>query len=449
MKTDKLPPQSIESEMSIIGGILIDNRAIDTVHGLITTEDFYRESHRQIFAAMAGLTDRNEPVDFVTLSMELKKSGKLDEIGGGSYLSTLVDYVPTSANIAYYCKIVSQKAAERRLIANAQDAISIILDGGEMVEAVSKLEAAIQPVARFNSEPVGMPQSCRELVQKIEKRYENKGKIQGIPYGIESLDIATSGMHPGELIIIAGRPSMGKSALAGNIIDSVCSLALHSQLFTLEMSRGDIMDRLTAGKGIRYQNIRNGQLTPLEWTKVTAAIGKIHKWPLTIDDTPAISLRELRAKARRQKKTGLSLIVVDYLQLMAMNMKENRTQGMGEISRGLKQLARELNVPVIALSQLSRAVDSRTDKRPMMSDLRDSGEIEQDADVILFPYRPAAYCQKCKDRVDDHEHKYREHQAKAEIIIEKQRAGERNISVPVCWIGEYQRFDGIELGTGN
>ncbi len=443
MNDRQLPPQSIEAEMSILGGILIDNGAIDIVHRIITTEDFYRESHRQIFTAMDDLTDRNEPVDIVTLSVVLKSAGKLEAVGGGAYLQTLVEYVPTSANIAYYCKTVAARAAERRLILNAQAAIGIIYDGGAIVDAVSKLEAAIQPVVRHNSEPVGMTQSCRELVKKIEHRSENRGKIQGIPYGIEELDAATSGMHRGELIIIAGRPSMGKSALAGNILDSVCSSGGTGQLYSMEMPRADIMDRLAAGKGIKYQNIRNGHLQDVEWAKLTKAISDIHNWKLFIDDTPAISLRDLRTKARRQKRDGLDLLLVDYLQLMALPGKENRTQEIGQISRGLKQLARELDVPVIALSQLSRSVDSRPDKRPLMSDLRDSGEIEQDGDVVIFPFRAAAYCQKCKDRVNDSTHNYREHQAKAEIIIEKQRAGERNISIPVCWMGEYQKFVSI------
>lgn len=439
----RLPPQSIEAEMSVLGGVLIENSAIDKVHTLLVPEDFYRESHRQIFMAMAALADRNEPIDLVTMNAELRARGRLEEVGGGAYLATLTDYVPMAANIAYYCRIVAQKALERRVIGNAQDAVRILYDGGDVQEAIAKLESAIQPgMDKKTSAPVEMEQAVREAIKRIEKRYESQGAIQGIPYGLSGLDAATSGMHPGEFIIIGGRPSMGKSALAGNILANVCSSGKSALLFTLEMSRGDIIDRIAAGKGIKYQNIRSGQLKEYEWSALTRAMSEIHSWHLAIDDTAAISLRELRMKARRQKKNGLDLLVVDYLQLMSMsNLKDSRVQGLGEISRGFKQLARELNVPVVVLSQLSREVEKRTDKRPLMSDLRDSGEIEQDADVILFPYRPAVYCQQCKDRVDNDKHNYREHQAVAEIIIEKQRAGERNISVPVCWMGEYQCFE--------
>lgn len=446
MNDRQLPPQSIEAEMSTLSGILVDNEAINRALEIITPDDLYRESHRKIMRAMIELYTRNEPCDLTTLTAILKKRGELEGVGGGAYLAALDEYSPMAANIAYYCKIVKEKALERRLITDVQVATQIIYSGGTIEDAVLKLENAIQPTVKQNSAPVAVIQASREAIKRIEQRFENRGQIQGIPYGLEGLDAPTSGMHRGELIIIAARPSMGKTALAvGNFIASACGVGLKGMLFTLEMSRVDIVDRLIAGQGVKYHHIRNGQLSDSDMTKIHNGMARIHTWGLFIDDTPAISLREIRAKARRQKRDGLDLIVVDYLQLMSMagSKESNRTQGLGEISRGLKQLARELDVPVIALSQLSRAVDSRPDKRPMMSDLRDSGEIEQDADIILFPYRPAAYCQKCRDRVNDGGHNYREHQAKAEIIIEKQRAGERNLSIPVCWLGEYQRFDSI------
>lgn len=447
MTTDRhLPPQNIEAEMSILGGIFVDNSMVDAVYGVMETNDFYRESHRLIFQAMSRLSNRNEPIDLITMVADLKNTGVLEQVGGGAYLSTLVDFVPMAANILYHCRIVVQKAIERRLIQNAQEAVQIVLSGGDMEEAISKLEKAIQPVTGNRSAaPVGMEQSIREAAKKLEQRYENRDKIQGLPYGIEELDKKTSGMHPGELIIVAGRPSMGKSAFAGNVITNVCTdLRKKALFFPLEMSRGDITDRLLASFGIKYHLIRNGWLKENDWEEVTKAAHKLHNMGIFIDDTPGIKLQEIRSKARRQKKEGLDLIVIDYLQLMAMSdPKANRVQGLGEITRGLKQLARELDIPIMLLSQLSRAVDSRQDTRPMMSDLRDSGEIEQDADVILFPYRPAAYCKKCRDRADDDGHRYREHQGEAEIIIEKQRAGERNISVPACWIGEYQKFVGV------
>lgn len=439
----RLPPQNIEAEMSVLGGILLDNNAIDTVHEHLTADDFYRPTHRLIFQAAAELSDRNEPIDIISMAETLTLSGRLDEIGGAAYLGILVDYVPTSANIAYYCRTVKKKAAERRLITHAQAAIGLLYDGGGIVEATARLESAIQqPMARHTA-PVGMSQSVRETAARIEKRYESQGQIQGIPFGIAALDKATSGLQRGDLTIIAGRPSMGKSAFALNLLSSVCTSGYNAMLFTLEMSRAGILDRLCAAHGIRYERLRNGWLKEMDWHNLARAMAEINGWKLWIDDTPAISLREIRAKARRQKREGLDVVVVDYLQLMALAGKENRTQGLGEISRGLKQLARELDVSVVALSQLNRSVDSRPDKRPMMSDLRDSGEIEQDADVILFPFRAAAYCPKCRERVSDGIHNYREHQADAEIIVEKQREGERYISVPVCWIGEYQRFEGV------
>lgn len=440
----KLPPQSIEAEMSVLGGILLDNNAIDTAHEILKPDDFYRQAHRNIFEAAAILADRQEPIDLISMAEVLKLSGRLEEVGGGAYLATLVDYVPTATNIGYYCKIVKEKSAERRLIIQAQEAIGILYEGGGVIEAAAKLETAIQsPADNRSSSPIGIGRSLIEASRRIDKRYESKGQIQGIPYGIEALDAATSGMHRGELIVIAGRPSMGKSAMAGNILSNVCQSGLTGMLFNLEMSRLDIIDRLIAAYGINYGRIRNGWLQDMDLANITQAMGQINGWKLWIDDTPGINLRQIRSKAKKQKRNGLDLAVVDYLQLMGLPTKDNRTHALGEVSRGLKQLARELDIPVVLLSQLSREVDKRPDKRPLMSDLRDSGEIEQDADVILFPYRPAAYCQKCRDRVNDASHNYQEHQSQAEIIIEKQRNGARNISVPVCWIGEYQRFDGV------
>lgn len=446
MTTDRqVPPQAIESEMSILGAIFVENEAIDTVAAIIKADDLYRISHRHIYAAMCALHDSNQPIDTVTLSAKLKGAGVLEEVGGAGYLAVLVDFVPMAANVAYYCKEVAQKATERRILAGAADAARIIYAGGELSEAVTVIETAIQPVVGVQAtEPVSMAASLKEAATRIEKRHESRGEIQGIPYGIAELDAATSGMHPGELIVIAGRPSMGKTALALNVLGNVGATGRAGMLFSLEMSRGDNVDRMASSRGIKYQNIRSGQLSELEWMKLTKCFGEMHNWKLMIDDTPAISLREIRAKARRQKRDGLDLIVIDYLQLMSVtDPRASRVQGIGEISRGLKHLARELGVPVIALSQLSREVDKRMDKRPVMSDLRDSGEIEQDADVIIFPYRPAVYCDKCRDRVESSDHSYKEHQAKAEIIIEKQRAGERNLSVPACWIGQYQRFDSV------
>lgn len=444
----QLPPQAVEAEMSILGGIFIDNEIIDTVHGALNETDFYRESHRAIFQAMARLNDRNEPIDLITTSTELKNVGKLDEVGGAAYLSVLVDFVPMSANTLYYCRIVAEKAERRRLITSAQEAITLAYGDGELADAVGKLETATAPAEERNAQFVTMRQSVKESVDRIEFRHKNRGRLTGLSYGLDDLDAKTFGMHGGELIIVAGRPSMGKSAFAGNVGKSVAMEGKTALMFTLEMPRLDVTDRTVASYGIKYQNIRSGNLQEPEWMKMKNAMGRIQSIPLFIDDSPGLTLKDVRSKARRLKKQeDLSLVIVDYLQLMQLrDPNGSRVNGLGEITRGLKLLARELNIPVMLLSQLSRKVDERPDKRPMMSDLRESGEIEQDADVILFPFRPAAYCAKCRDRVDDHEHSYDEHQSMAEIIIEKQRAGERNQSVKVVWLGEYQRFENVYSG---
>lgn len=438
-----IPPQCAESEMAILGAIFLHNAAIDEAHAILAPDDFYRESHRRIYHAMAGLADRNEPIDLVTMSRKLKDEGDLEMIGGGAYLATLVEYTPTAANIAHYCKVVARKAFERRLILYAHESLKCAYEG-DIEGALSKLEAATNVNPRQSSEPVGMMQNLRETMKGIERRYENKGQISGISYGLPSLDKLTNGLQHGELIIVAGRPSMGKSAFAGNILASACEAGKSGLLFTLEMSRSRVMERFLAARNIKYHHIRSGQLRDNDWQRLSKAADDLHQWPLAIDDTPGISLQDVRAKARRQKKKGLDLLVVDYLQLMGTPPGADRNRAIGDISRGLKNLAKELDIPVVALSQLSRAVDSRQDKRPVMSDLRDSGEVEQDADVILFPFREAAYCQLCRDRVDNDRHNYKEHQSKAEIILEKQRDGERNISVPACWLGEHQKFVEME-----
>lgn len=443
----KIPPQSVEAEMSLLGAVFVDNGAIDTVHSVMPVNDLYKESHRKILLAMTALADKGEPIDLITLSNVLKSRGELEEAGGGAYLFQLSDYVPMAENVAYYCRIVSEKAKERRLITSANDAIALAYKGGCLDEAVAKLENAIEPSLEKQGEPIQISATLRDVIRRIETRYENKGVMTGISYGLDALDNVTLGMHRGDLIIVAGRPSMGKTAFVLNALKSVCCEGHAGMLFSLEMSRLDNVDRMLASYNAAYQRIRSGRLEENDWPKLTKAAGMMHDWTFPIDDSAILSMRDLRAKARRQKKNGLDVLAVDYLQLMQLSdPKMNLVQGLGEISRGLKLLARELDIAVIALSQLNRSVDSRQDKRPTMADLRDSGAIEQDADVILFPYRPAAYCDKCRDKVDDGDHDLKAHQAKAEIIIGKQRAGERNISIPVCWLGEYQRFEAVYRG---
>lgn len=440
-----LPPQSLESEMSILGAVFIDNNALDRVFEFITIEDFYRESHRKIFTSMVRLSDMNEPCDLVTMTEALKRSGHLEEVGGAAYLLLLVDYVPTAANVAYYCKIVADKALERRLLTCAQSVEIMVRQGKPASEVIETLESAITRIATpQKQEAVHAKELTKESISRLKERNKRGGSLQGMSWGIAKLDEATTGMQRGDLIIIAGRPSMGKSALAGNILRCVGESGLCGQLQSLEMSRVDCMDKIIADVGnIKYHHLRTGKLFDNEWAKHAHASNQISQWNLYIDDTASITLAQIKSKAKKQKRSGLDVLVIDYLQLIQVSGRENRTQAIGEISRGLKLLARELDIAVILLSQLNRSVDGRPDKRPLMSDLRDSGEIEQDADVILFPFRQSAYCPKCKDRVNDDGHNLIEHQALAELIIEKQRNGERNISIPLVWMGEYQRFEGM------
>ena len=445
MSNRVLLPQNLESEMSVIGCVLLDVSCLDQVFSIIGIEDFYRESHRKVLNAVVALADKNEPCDLVSLVTELKKTGCLEEVGGASYLALLIDYVPTAANVAYYCRQVLEAATKRRYLEQARQTIIMIESGEDSAVISEKLESDLTGMfKKQHSEPVAAPQLVIESAKRLRERYSNKGVLQGMSWGIEGLNQATNGIHRGELVIIAGRPSMGKSVLATNILRSVCSVGNYGMLFSLEMSRQDCMDRIIADWGnIKLHHLRNGQLEDVEWRKNTVACEEIRGWHLFIDDTPGVTLRGVRSKLKRQKRKGLDVAVIDYLQLMSITSKENRTQGLGEISRGLKVIARELDIAIILLSQLNRSVDSRPDKRPLMSDLRDSGEIEQDADVIIFPYRPAAYCQKCRDRVDEDGHVLREHQAVAEIIIEKQRNGARNLSIPSVWLGAFQRFEGV------
>ena len=444
MNERHIPPQSIESEMSVLGAVFLDGRAIDDVQETIEAEDFYRQPHRLIFQTMIDLSEGNKPIDLVTMTSAMQSAGTLEEAGGASYLVTLIDYVPTAANVRHYCRIVKDKSHKRALLIRTQEVQGMIYEDKPLDEVQDHLEKGIV-TEKTGNEPAPAKIVLREVTKNIEERYERRGQIQGIPYGIPELDELTNGMHRGDLIIVAGRPSMGKSAFAGNIAESVCgNSGMSALIFTLEMSRSDYMDRILSSHGhIKYHHILSGQLMDTEWARSANSMRTISEWGLHIDDTPAITFPSIRSKARKLKKTGLDLVVVDYLQLMLLPKKDNRVQAIGDVTRNLKQLARELDLPVVALSQLSRGVDSRPDKRPMMSDLRDSGEVEQDADVILFPFRPAAYCKDCKDKVDDGAHSYIDHQYKAEIIIEKQRKGPRNESVPVAWAGEYQKFRGL------
>ncbi|HZV82637.1 MAG TPA: replicative DNA helicase [Geobacteraceae bacterium] len=443
----KVPPQSIEAEMSILGGVLLDNEAINRVHEIIRQEDFYRESHRKIFRAMSDLSNNGEPCDLITLTTVLKKKGELEDVGGGAYLATLVDFVPTAANIAYYCKIVKEKAVVRNLITAATDIVTNSFDEQSSVdELLDQAQKTIFEISENKLKPAFFPVKdiLKDTIRNIEKLYEKKDHVTGVPTGFLDLDGMTAGFQKGDLVIVAGRPSMGKTAFALNLGQNA---AIHADqktsvaIFSLEMSKEQLVTRLLCSESkIDASRLRTGHLIDADWSRLMTGAGKLHDAPIYIDDTPSIPVLEMRAKCRRLKaEKGLGLVIVDYLQLMRGGANsESRQQEISEISRSLKALAKELDIPVVALSQLNRGLENRTDKRPMMSDLRESGAIEQDADVIMFVYRDAVYCDACKRR--DGSCTIEGHDRNAEIIIGKQRNGPIG-TVNLIFNGEYTKFE--------
>jgi replicative DNA helicase len=443
----KVPPHSLEAEMSILGGVLLDNEAINRALEILKPDELYRESHRKIFRAMIDLANEGEPCDLVTLTTVLKKKGELEEVGGGAYLATLVDFVPTAANIAYYCKIVKEKAVARYLITAATDIVTQSFnEQADVEELLDAAQKAIFSISENKLRPsfYALNEIVKDTLRNIEKLSEKKEHVTGVPTGFIDLDSMTAGFQKSDLIIVAGRPSMGKTAFALNIGQYA---AMHSDkktgiaIFSLEMSKEQLVTRLLCSEArIDASRLRTGHLLESDWSRLISGANRLNSAPVYIDDTPAISVLEMRAKCRRlcaEKDVGM--IIVDYLQLMRGGASsESRQQEISEISRSLKALAKELSVPVVALSQLNRGLESRTDKRPMMSDLRESGAIEQDADVIMFVYRDAVYCDACKRR--DGSCTTEGHDRNAEIIIGKQRNGPIG-SVNLVFNGEFTRFE--------
>ena len=433
----KVPPQNLEAEASVLGGILLENEAIDRVLEIVTPDLFYRESHRKVFRAMMELADRSEPVDLITLSEFLKAKGELDAVGGTAYLASLANLVPTSANIAHYARIVREKGILRRLITVATEiATRGLEDQGNVEEFLDEAEKSIFDIAekRIKSSFVFLGDMMNDSIKMVEKLYERKEMVTGVPTGFKDLDKLTAGLQPADMIVVAGRPSMGKTAFSLNV---AAHAALHAgigvAIFSLEMAKEQLGLRMLCSEArVDHSKVRSGHLAEREFPALVSAAGRLAEAPIYIDDTPAISILELRAKSRRlvrdrDKKIGL--IIVDYLQLMrGMSMVQNREQEISEISRSLKALAKELYVPVIAISQLNRRVEDRGDKRPMMADLRESGAIEQDADVIAFIYRDEVYN---KDSTD---------QGMAEIIVAKQRNGPID-TVRLTFINTITRFE--------
>jgi replicative DNA helicase len=437
----RVPPQSLEAEESVLGGVLLDNTALDRLTGLIDGEDFYREGHRKIYRAMVGLSERNEPTDLITLGEALRVRGELEAVGGLAYLAELAERVPTAANVVHYAHIVREKAILRNLIATATSIAGRGFDHPESVkDLLDQAEQQIFAISDREVRPafVRLEGLMMETLNTIDRLHEQKMSVTGVPTGFIDLDKLTAGLQPSDLVIVAGRPSMGKTAFCLNIaehaaIESGAGVAL----FSLEMSKEQLAMRMLCSEArVDLKRVRTGQIRQDEFRILAESAARLSIAPIYIDDSPALTVLELRAKARRLSRdpnSNLKLVIVDYLQLMRSSEgKDSREQEISEISRSLKALAKELNVPVVALSQLNRQVESRSPPKPRLSDLRESGAIEQDADVIAFIYREEAY-----DEDTDRK-------GIAEIIVAKQRNGPIG-SVDLAFLREYTRFENREM----
>jgi replicative DNA helicase len=443
LSSHKLPPQNIEAEQSILGGVLIENYAVNKVMEVLAPDDFYRESHRKIYKALIDLSERDEPADLITLTNELKNNGHLDSVGGASYITSLIDSVPTAANIEYYVKIVKEKAILRKLIQTSTEIITQSYeDRGDVEGFLDEAERAIFDISENRVRPSFYP--IRDVIKDsfkiLERLYEKKELVTGIPSGFKELDRLTAGFQPSDLIIVAGRPSMGKTAFCLNIAQyAAIQKKIPIAIFSLEMSKEQLGIRMLCSEAhVEGTKLRSGFLSESDWPRLTIAAGNLSDASIYIDDTAALTILELRAKARRLKteQGGLGMVIIDYLQLMKGRTRvESRQQEISEISRSLKALAKELSIPVIAVSQLSRKTEERTGNRPQLSDLRESGAIEQDADLILFIYRDEIY-----NRSEDNPNK-----GKAEIIIGKQRNGPIG-KVDLAFLDKFTTFKELYKG---
>jgi replicative DNA helicase len=441
----RIPPHSLEAESSVLGGLLLDNSAWDRVGDLVTDTDFYRYEHRLVFAAIASLINSSRPADVITVFEHLQSLGKAEEVGGLVYLNSLAQYVPSASNIRRYGEIVRERAILRKLV-TASDEIATTAFSPQGKAVAQILDEAEQKIFHIGEEGSRMKQGFQsmdalvvDLLDRVEEMSQNPNDITGVPTGFYDFDRMTSGLQPGDLIVLAARPSMGKTALAINIAENVAvNEGLPVAVFSMEMGASQLAIRIVGSIGrIDQGHLRTGKLSDDEWPRLTEAIEKLRNISLHIDETPGLTPSELRANARRlARQCGkLGLIVVDYLQLMSGSSGDgdNRATELGEISRGLKMLAKELQCPVIALSQLNRGVEQRTDKRPMMSDLRESGAIEQDADVIMFIYR------------DDYYNKDSKEPGVAEVIIGKQRNGPTG-TVKLAFLKPITKFESLASG---
>ncbi len=444
----RIPPHSIEAESSVLGGLLLDNSAWDRVGDVLIEGDFYRYEHRLVYGVLAKLVADSKPADVITVHEELQRQGKGDEIGGLAYLNALAQYVPSASNIRRYAEIVRERSILRQLVSASDDiATSAFNTQGRAVAAI--LDDAESKIFKIGEQSSRMKQGFQamdslvvQLLDRVQERADNPNDVTGVPTVFYDLDRMTAGLQAGDLVVLAARPSMGKTAFAINIAEHVAlNEGLPVAVFSMEMGASQLAVRIVGSIGrIDQGHLRTGRLTDEEWPRLTEAIERLRNVSLHIDETPGLTPAELRANARRlARQCGkLGLIVVDYLQLMSgsSGSDENRATDLGEISRGLKALAKELQCPVIALSQLNRSVEQRTDKRPMMSDLRESGAIEQDTDIIMFIYR------------DDYYNKESREPGVAEIIIGKQRNGPTG-TVKLAFIKPLTRFESLAAGSSD
>ncbi len=436
----RTPPHSVEAEQAVLGGLMLDSNAWDAVADIVSAADFYRRDHRLIFEAVAEVVERRGPCDAVTVAEHLERKGLAEETGGLAYLGTLARDTPSAANVRTYAEIVRERAILRQLIeAGAQISSSVFEGSGRPAnELVDEAERRVFEIAERGSRSRAGFQSVREIlpatVDRLDALHQSPGQLTGVTTGFHDLDRMTTGLQPGDLIVIAGRPSMGKTTLAINIAENAAvGRKVPAAIFSMEMSSEQLTLRMIASLGrVNQTRLRTGQCSDEDWSRINGAIAQLSEAPLFVDETPALTPTEVRARARRLKRErGLGLIVVDYLQLMQVSgSKENRATEISEISRGLKALAKELQVPVIALSQLNRSVEQRTEKKPVMSDLRESGAIEQDADVIMMIYREEVYEPNTTRK------------GIADIIIAKQRNGPVG-EVHLTFLGEYTRFENL------
>jgi len=443
---NQVPPQDIEAEQAVLGAVFLDADAIIDAMEVIAPEDFYRRSHQIIFQAMIQLNDRSESIDLITLKAEIEKSNSLEDVGGLTYLTELSQASPSAASIAYYAKIVDDKATLRNLI---QTASRIVTKGFEQDEDVQSIidqaEKSILEVSekRNSNGFQSIAEVLNRTIETIDQLAQNNEEITGLPTGYAALDKMTAGLQKEELIILAARPAVGKTAIALNIAQNVRTKTDRSvAIFSLEMGAESLVNRMLCAEGsIEASHLRTGQLSEEEWRNLIVAMGSLSNANIYIDDTPGIKISEIRARCRKlaQEKGNLGLILIDYLQLIEGTGRENRQQEVSEISRQLKKLAKELKVPVIALSQLSRGVEQRQDKRPVLSDIRESGSIEQDADIVAFLYRDDYYR---SEGDDDDEPEEQQNNNVIEVIIEKNRSGARG-TVELLFIKEYNKFSSV------